>query len=671
MKMNVIYEPGYDGSRMTESQGQAPGLSVLDLSVHNNMDLTDVDFNLLDYWNVDLLGDGLQSQTFTPKAEDSVDLAQMRKNLVNAWTESPWRWDILRVDSGYGEQPNLPVPSADATGALRESRKKLGDTVVTDRLDQTARDGVLAIVLKTCKTNEMMARVASSFPSAEVMDSLIHIFLASHFCQTSQWIHQATFDMKIMPPDWHAMTAASGAVLTPVPTLRRWGFAVQEAVRVTIPEKFERVNTTINHVGLVQSLSLVQDVALWSGNRRKMEIAECHIGIPANMMRYRNKYQRTLYPLVEINASDSSEVLQQKWLSWCERESWKRLAFHCFIRDAQTSMATLGNPGMSYAEMTLPLPEAKELWFAKTALDWKHYHQELTAGYSKRAPSIGDLLRDPSLLATNRRRLDVQASVSVFLHGYWSLIVEYQRLCSVQRFRPWLTGAGTTSEQLLRSRHEELCRGLDQFQVIVSDWHELSCQEHLMLHLLLMNLHLSLDDLQLFSGKEGEEQARRVLTNLRRWADSINGREAVWRAGQVLRQAKLFPPGHLKDFYAVAMHHAALALWTYGVVTKTAEQQGITTSQSGQETVYLDSTISGVVTEFIHFGQGRPVVQGPLSPSGVTEAALEDPKGCMEVVQQVLRSNFRGSQEMRPQIIENMCLVMKQLGDAAWAVGLC
>ena len=33
-------------------------------------------------------------------------------------------------------------------------------------------------------------------------------------------------------------------------------------------------------MGLVQALILVQDVGLWSGNRRKMEIAECHLSIP-------------------------------------------------------------------------------------------------------------------------------------------------------------------------------------------------------------------------------------------------------------------------------------------------------------------------------------------------------------------------------------------------------
>ena len=32
---------------------------------------------------------------------------------------------------------------------------------------------------------------------------------------------------------------------------------------------------TVSEIGKVQALVLVQDVALWSGNRRKMEIAEC------------------------------------------------------------------------------------------------------------------------------------------------------------------------------------------------------------------------------------------------------------------------------------------------------------------------------------------------------------------------------------------------------------
>lgn len=49
-------------------------------------------------------------------------------------------------------------------------------------------------------------------------------------------------------------------------------------------QQFEENNTAIQRLGLVQSLILVQDLGLWSGNRRRMEIAECHLVIPVTVI---------------------------------------------------------------------------------------------------------------------------------------------------------------------------------------------------------------------------------------------------------------------------------------------------------------------------------------------------------------------------------------------------
>ncbi|TDZ54853.1 Early growth response protein 1 [Colletotrichum trifolii] len=663
----VIYEPEMDSSRMAEAQG----LAVLDFCDNANLELTEVDFGLLDHWNMDGMGNNASHQSFTPRTDDSVDLVQMRQNLVKVWTDSPWQWAPDNKDSGYVEHGNFSIPTGDTSSAAFQESRKRHARMVRDKLDQSGRDQILAIVLGTCKNDNIMTRVASSFPSLEVVDSLIHIFLASHFCQTSQWIHHGSFSMSSQWPEWLAVAASAGATLTPVQTLRKFGFALQEAVRVTIPARFEDANTSIKNLGLVQTLILGQDIGLWSGNRRKMEIAECHLLIPITMMRYRGKFQRASYPLVEVRMSDEGEVLDQKWRTWCERESWKRLLFHCFVRDAQTSMTALTNPSMSYSELTLPLPEAKELWFAKTAAEWKMHYFQKTAGQNKRPPSIGDLFRDISLLATNRQRLDLQFAISIYLHGYWALILEYLQLCSVLRTRTWLSNTGGKSEDVLRSRHAELCKDLQGFLLVTSDWHEmLSTQESLVLHLLMMNLHLSLNDLQLFSGKEGEDQARKVFSDLREWSQSAEARQSLWHAGQILRQAKMFPPGHLKDFYAVAVHHAALACWTYGVVTKAAGTKATPQAGYEQENVFLDGNESNLVHRFIGFNQGRPVILGPMSRAGATEAPLDDPKACMEVAQEILRANFRDSKDTHPPIVENLCLLIKQLGHAAWAVGM-
>ncbi|GJC92406.1 C6 transcription factor [Colletotrichum higginsianum] len=630
---NVIYEPEMDASRITEAQG----LAVLDFCDNSNLELNEVDFGLLDHWNMDGMGNTGSNQSFTPRTDDSIDLVQMRQTLVKVWTESPWQWAPNKLDSGYVEHPNFSVPSDDtSSAAFQESRMKHA-RIVRDKLDQSGRDQILAIVLSTCKNDNIMSRVASSFPSLEVMDSLIHIFLASHFCQTSQWIHHGSFSMNSQWPEWLAVAASAGATLTPVQTLRKFGFALQEAVRVTIPARFEDANTSIKNMGLVQTLILGQDIGLWSGNRRKMEIAECHLLIPITMMRYRGKFQRASYPVIEVNMSDEGEILENKWKVWCE-------------------------------QLTLPLPEAKELWFARSAAEWKMHYLERTVGQSKRPPSIGDLFRDIELLATNRQRLDLQFAISIYLHGYWALILEYLQLCSVLRTRTWLNNSGGKSEEMLRSRHAELCKDLQSFLLVTSDWHEmLSTQESLVLHLLMMNLHLSLNDLQLFSGKEGEDQARRVFGDLRDWSQSAEARQSLWHAGQILRQAKMFPQGHLKDFYAVAVHHAALACWTHGVVSKASGKQPVPYEQ---EKVFLDGNESNLVHRFIGFNQGRPVILGPMSRAGATEASLDDPKACMEVAQEILRANFRDSTDLHPPIVENLCLLIKQLGHAAWAVSM-
>lgn len=397
----------------------------------------------------------------------------------------------------------------------------------------------------------------------------------------------------------------------------------------------------------------------------------------SKMMRYRGMFQRSHYPQLVIHPTDEGKVLEEKWKKWSELESWKRLVFHAFLRDAQVSMTQINNMSMSYSELTLPLPCSKELWFAKTAEEFKTRYLECGAGEGKPAPSLGDLFRDIVLLNANQRRLDMQFAISIYLHGFWALILEYRHLNSV--FRPKAEddpGFDSETKPLLAHRHQSLVHMLEKFQSHIFLWEEaMSAQETLVLHLLQLNLHVSLDDLQLFAGKEGDEQARRVYPILQKWSDGVEARQALWHAGQVLRQAKLFPTGHLKDFYAVAVHHAALCLWAHGVVTKAAARRVSMPAHADNErerVFYLDGGGTGL-QPYVYYGQGRAAICGPQSPyagAPVSESALTDPKSCMEVAQEILRANFVGGREGLPPISDNIIHLLKQLGNAAWAVGL-
>ncbi|QLI65328.1 Transcription factor 1 [Metarhizium brunneum] len=663
---DVLYEQPFDPNKMTTPQG----MPVLDFCDNASLELTDLDFGMLDQWNMDGMIEGtMPAQDLIPRPENSAEINQMRKSLVKVWTESPWRWDPNSNDNGYKEQSFFAVSTQDTSSSQFQHSRDCLERVVAEKLEQSGRDRVMAILLSQCRQTSVANQVAASFPTVEVLDTLTHIYLAAQACQVDSWIHFPTFKLKDQWPEWIAMAAAHGGSLTPVPTLRKFGFAVMEAVRLSLPSRFEENNTAIQRLGLVQSLILVQDLGLWSGNRRRMEIAECHLVIPVTMMRYRGKFQRAKYPIINVDPSDEGEVLEEKWKLWIEREQWKRLVFHCYLREAQTSMTTLTNPCLSYSELTLPLPEARELWLAKTAQEWKAQYLERNAGLSKRPPSVGDLFHDVHLLTANHARLDVQFSISIFLHGFWALILEYRQLSSVHKSRSYANSLGGNPNLLLSSRHQELVKDLQSFHLIAAGWQGMSAREHLLLYLLMMNLHVSLDDLQLFLGKEGEDQARRIYPILQQWITSSEARSAAWCASQVLRYAKFFPPGHLKDFYAVAVHHASITLWTYGVVTRANRRQYVA-SQIGAEPIYLDSADSIAIQRFIGFEQGRPMIKGPAIRGTATEAALHAPRACMEMGQDVLRVNFTQAQEGLPAMVENLIQLIKQLGNAAWAVGL-
>ncbi|CCC06441.1 hypothetical protein SMACR_04832 [Sordaria macrospora] len=528
---------------------------------------------------------------------------------------------------------------------------------ITHTLHPSGRDLILSIVLSICKSNSsQFSRVASSFPSSGSINHWIHIFLASHLCSVSSFIpchlppspssassaslsgpssqsgssskdrsnsgsnsnsaNQKNKDGKdssaplwslnAQPAEWHAIVAAAGAVLAPVPALRKFGFALQEAVRVSIPSRFEENNSNVSSLSLVQALVLTQDLGVWSGNRRKMEIAECHLTVPVAMMRGRGKFTRGAYlPEIRVKEGDEGRELEKKWKAWMEMESWKRLAFHAYLRDAQVSMTQLvGNPSISYAEMRMPLPGPKGCWFARTKEEWKARMLEAEAAASRegqgvegeQVPCLGDLLRDVKLLEKNWMRVDVQFAISIYLHSFWSLIWEYRQLASIHRplfgqpssSSSHFTAPGsftdqpcTTTQQILISRLTDLRTTLHQFQALITPTtgpnlspsgtshlaQNTTPTELLLLHLLLMHIHVSLEDLQLFSGKEGEEQAKRIYPVLQRWADSSEARQALWHAGQVLRWAKEFPRGHLREFWAAGVHLGGLVVWGFGVLS--------------------------------------------------------------------------------------------------------
>jgi hypothetical protein len=219
----------------------------------------------------------------------------------------------------------------------------------------------------------------------------------------------------------------------------------------------------------------------------------------------------------------------------------------------------------------------------------------------------------------------------------------------------------------------------------------------------MMSLHVALDDIQLFAGRAGEDEARRIYPQIRTWTQDSESRKAVWHAGQVFHHAKKFEKTRLRDFYAVAMYHATLVLWVWGMVTSgTSRQSGLATPvgtnmphqqhhqqqqqqhqpslqaalfthSKSQARVILDAPETKSTKAFIQLSHGTPGLQNAIRPPNEMPEArpsytsevfcsLFDSRDVMATAAGVLRGNFPHSKGALPPLVGNLASLLDDLG---------
>jgi hypothetical protein len=654
---------------------------VLNFGINTTFDFSDIDFGLLplpplpeaerppytanNVANEQAPGSG----TRTPELRNSISLG------TQAFRKSVWQFIPSQEDHGYAEQLNLSLPYQDIDSP--EIRLAADVSISNQRLSQSSRDRILAMILTTCEPS-MFPRVVSSFPPPELLDNWMHQFFSFELSRTDSWIHLPTFRLNDQMPELNGIIVAAGAVLSTIPVVRKLGFAIQEAVRLAIPKIFEADNSTTRDLQILQAYSLELNVGLWSGDRRKMEIAESFAQPVITMLRRAGHFRRSKAHCIIPHPSDDGEALETKWRNWVEAESFKRLAFHLFINDAQTSMSLLVPPLISYAELSVELPQSRALWLAKNAHDWRSLC--LAKGSGDRLPYLAQCIHDITPLSRVQGLIDLQMSILIILYGIWSLIWENRQLSSVARLQ---SGERRWNAALMSSSwHQELCQLLYHFRMHALEWEDGMKPEAVLIHeRSLMNLHVSFEDVQLFAGKEGDEEARRAYPLLKQWAETRESRQAVWHAGQVLRAATECHPKQLREFPAVAIYHAGLAFWAYAVVSRPSEptrRQPLPTSQRQPNVgdyglVWLDGEDGPDVQRFIAVGRGIPVIRDWTKDCVAEQkekyAALSDVKVVMDIIIAILRHNETSDERMSPPLVKNLSQLMRDLGNAALGIG--
>jgi hypothetical protein len=226
------------GSHSTDfiQQSYYSGRDVFNFGMESSLDFNDIDFGWISSqnarqpaWNYGAIPEPERErpvrETRTPDVSTGISAG------AEAFQKSIWGWKPVQQDHAHAEQVNLSLPYKD----MQSLEPRHGPDVLDQTLEQISRDEILAMLLSGCKPPNV-SRVVTSFPSAELLDSLMHSFFRSEVHRTDSWIHLPTFRVQSQRPILSGIVVAAGAVLSGVPALRKLGFAIQEAVRLAISQ---------------------------------------------------------------------------------------------------------------------------------------------------------------------------------------------------------------------------------------------------------------------------------------------------------------------------------------------------------------------------------------------------------------------------------------------------
>ncbi|KAJ3528052.1 hypothetical protein NM208_g10393 [Fusarium decemcellulare] len=424
-------------------------------------------------------------------------------------------------------------------------------------LHSSLRDQMLLLTLNACKPESKLA-IIRAFPTPEILSKLIQSFFTHHRTQPDSFIHGPSFEPNEQGPEFILALVNIGTTFADSKVLHSLGFSLHEVVRVSLPKMFEQANSLTRNLGALQAFVLDIEMGLWSGLKRKMEIAESQRQMPYTMLRRSGRFGKAYQPASPPQPEDMGDTLQKKWLAWIEQESFSRLVYHSFIMDTQVSIGMSTQPLISFSEFKTPMPESKDLWLAPNAEAWKALY--LKKERPENRLSLLEYFRDSAEIDDT---YDVPFCRLIILCGIWGMVWQGLQTHAI-------LGKPKHTDAVSNLRHQEILKALKCFILHMpeEETHTQDASATLLYELVQMHLHMPFEEVELFAGKGDQNDARRALPLLLDWASSEEARKAIWHGGQVLRAAEQFAPAQIRAFYTIALYQANLALWAYAVVSQ-------------------------------------------------------------------------------------------------------
>jgi hypothetical protein len=330
---------------------------------------------------------------------------------------------------------------------------------------------------------------------------------------------------------------------------------------------------------------------------------------------------------------------------------------------------------MSIMEISFSLPASQNIFLAGSATEWKSYFPQHSVRLTRPSLQLLDVMHDITVLDNLHSEVDVNLCYMAAIHGFW---------CQIWGFREsWkfhaMGGSKDSVHRLwLVTQQRELYHQVKTFEENLLHMQVWRSELVLVVELLQMIIHVSLEELQRFAGKNGEAAAAQASASLEEWSGSEQARRAVWHAGQVLRWAALMPPAEMRDFYAIAVYFASLAIWAYGHLTTSKDTPNSSPKIQDDDASFLklDARLNGnfIVLNSEETSSFRPFIAGrQITPVLATAAgnhndtfiSLDDPNSVLQMARSLYRGNFPIEDEPMPPLVENMGNLMRDLCGAS------
>ncbi|KAH7409384.1 hypothetical protein BKA64DRAFT_395919 [Cadophora sp. MPI-SDFR-AT-0126] len=622
------------------------------------------DLDFLDIWTSSFASPQLGSQE--PEAGPENIIIQHEDGTTHdALRESVGRWNPTKKNYMADECDHLIVSPA--------ATEQLDSPGVTDplpglrhqTLSTIIRDKIIIIIAEICKDGEVLREI-SQFPSAKQLSTLMWDFLAAQHAQIDSWIHLPSFRAGEASVELVLACVAAGSISRSDVAVRKFGFALQEVLTFQLRRVLEKSNVLTRHLQSSQAFAIDLQIGLWSGNKRKIERAMSFLPILLNLLRAAGRYRQASYHDIFPLATDSGPELDTKWKLWIQQESFKRLVFLMYVQATQGFFTNSMPPSISYSELSLPLPQARELWLATTPEEWKKTFLEMQSGEQVPRVSLVDCLREPSKTVTLHHFYDHTYSQLLTLYSISSLIQQYRQSHSV--FSISETATARASSFVYELQRGQLLEFLQTCHYGYEDHEDpedfRSLSQFVILNLLYIHLYVSVEQLELVAGREGLAEAQAAYPSVGFWSKTQDARQAICHAGKIFSVFPKLPRDSLQIFHAVALFHAALCIWMYGILSYQDKIPPDDLAKSAVE-VEIESAENVNTQRWIRLGRGEPTIPTLSSDKDTTSVGrmpIFQSSAILSNTRQILREKFQNEAGSMPPVVEHISRALEILG---------